>query len=146
MSSIISTLKGWEPQKHSSWKFKGSLGFWPILLRGVLGVVRKPTWVPFFMFYCLFVNFRTFPPPPLPPHFPLIPHERKLNFSLYHFSSRMLKQVSNGQFHHLGETSAQKMSLTFFLIFLFVQWKPLNVITLGQRETDNINRMIIISK
>jgi hypothetical protein len=27
-----------------------------------------------------------------------------------------------------------------------IQWKPLNVITLGQRETDNINRMISISK
>jgi hypothetical protein len=29
---------------------------------------------------------------------------------------------------------------------LVVQWKPLNVISLGQRETDNINRMILISK
>ncbi len=27
-----------------------------------------------------------------------------------------------------------------------VQWKPLNVITLGQRESDNINQMITISK
>jgi len=27
-----------------------------------------------------------------------------------------------------------------------IQWKPLNVITLGQRETDNINRMITISE
>jgi hypothetical protein len=26
-----------------------------------------------------------------------------------------------------------------------MQWKPLNVITLGQRESDNINRMITIS-
>jgi hypothetical protein len=26
-----------------------------------------------------------------------------------------------------------------------VQWKPLNVITLGQRESENINRMITIS-
>ncbi len=25
-----------------------------------------------------------------------------------------------------------------------VQWKPLNVITLGQRESDNINRMMAI--
>ncbi len=29
---------------------------------------------------------------------------------------------------------------------LIVQWKPLNVITLGQSETDNINQMITISK
>jgi hypothetical protein len=27
-----------------------------------------------------------------------------------------------------------------------VQWKPLNVITLGQTQTDNINGMITISK
>jgi hypothetical protein len=26
-----------------------------------------------------------------------------------------------------------------------LQWKPLNVITLGQAQTDNINRMITIS-
>jgi hypothetical protein len=26
-----------------------------------------------------------------------------------------------------------------------IQWKPLNVILLGQMETDNINRMITIS-
>jgi hypothetical protein len=32
------------------------------------------------------------------------------------------------------------------VLFIFVQWKPLNVITLGQRETDNINRMITISE
>jgi hypothetical protein len=30
--------------------------------------------------------------------------------------------------------------------FTLIQWKPLNVITLGQRETDNINRMITISE
>jgi hypothetical protein len=29
---------------------------------------------------------------------------------------------------------------------LIVQWKPLNVITLGQSETDNINQMITISE
>ena len=28
---------------------------------------------------------------------------------------------------------------------MFIQRKPLNVITLGQRESDNINRMITIS-
>jgi hypothetical protein len=28
---------------------------------------------------------------------------------------------------------------------MLVQWKPLNVITLGQRESDNINQMITIS-
>jgi hypothetical protein len=27
-----------------------------------------------------------------------------------------------------------------------IQWKPLNVITLGQVKTDNINRLITISK
>ncbi len=27
-----------------------------------------------------------------------------------------------------------------------IQWKPLNVITLGQIETDNINRMITIAE
>ncbi len=26
-----------------------------------------------------------------------------------------------------------------------IQWKPLNVITLGQTETDNINRLIILT-
>ena len=30
--------------------------------------------------------------------------------------------------------------------YMKVQWKPLNVITLGQRESDNIIRMITISK
>ena len=29
---------------------------------------------------------------------------------------------------------------------LLIQWKPLNVITLGQRESDNIIRMITISE
>ena len=32
------------------------------------------------------------------------------------------------------------------IINMLVQWKPLNVIALGQRETDNIYRMITISK
>ena len=27
-----------------------------------------------------------------------------------------------------------------------IQWKPLNVITLGQRQTDNINQMITITE
>ncbi len=27
-----------------------------------------------------------------------------------------------------------------------VQWKPLNVITLGQRETINLNQMIILTE
>ncbi len=30
--------------------------------------------------------------------------------------------------------------------YLLLQWKPLNVITLGQNQTDNINRMITIGK
>ena len=29
---------------------------------------------------------------------------------------------------------------------MLLQWKPLNVITLGQTQTDNINRMITISE
>jgi len=29
---------------------------------------------------------------------------------------------------------------------LLLQWKPLNVITLGQRESDNINRLITLTK
>jgi hypothetical protein len=29
---------------------------------------------------------------------------------------------------------------------IYIQWKPLNVITLGQIKTDNIKRMITISK
>jgi hypothetical protein len=32
------------------------------------------------------------------------------------------------------------------LLELKLQWKPLNVITLGPRETDHINRMITISQ
>jgi hypothetical protein len=36
--------------------------------------------------------------------------------------------------------------MTGIAIMELVQWKPLNVITLGQIETDNINRMITISK
>ncbi len=28
---------------------------------------------------------------------------------------------------------------------VLLQWKPLNVITLGQRETDNINRMLTLT-
>ncbi len=27
-----------------------------------------------------------------------------------------------------------------------LQWKPLNVITLGQRETDNINQMLTLTE
>jgi hypothetical protein len=30
-------------------------------------------------------------------------------------------------------------------VALIIQWKPLNVITLGQIETDNINQMIKIT-
>jgi hypothetical protein len=33
-----------------------------------------------------------------------------------------------------------------FIFLLQVQWKPLNVITVGQIETDNINRMITITE
>jgi hypothetical protein len=29
---------------------------------------------------------------------------------------------------------------------LLLQWKPLNVITLGQRESDNINRLITLTE
>ncbi len=32
------------------------------------------------------------------------------------------------------------------IIILIIQWKPLNVITLGPRETYHINRMITISE
>ena len=32
-----------------------------------------------------------------------------------------------------------------FKLKLQLQWNPLNGITLGQRESDNINRMITIS-
>ncbi len=32
-----------------------------------------------------------------------------------------------------------------FKLKLQLQWNPLNVITWGQRESDNINRMITIS-
>jgi hypothetical protein len=28
---------------------------------------------------------------------------------------------------------------------LYIQWKPLNVITLGQSKSDNINRLLLIS-
>jgi hypothetical protein len=31
-------------------------------------------------------------------------------------------------------------------IHFLIQWKPLSVITLGQKETDNSNRMIILTK
>ncbi len=33
-----------------------------------------------------------------------------------------------------------------FLMRYLIQWKPLNVITLGQRQTDKINRMITLSE
>ncbi len=29
---------------------------------------------------------------------------------------------------------------------ILIQWKPLNVITLGQRESDNINRLITLTE
>jgi hypothetical protein len=41
----------------------------------------------------------------------------------------------------VGTNFDQKIQITH--LFYLVQWKPLNVITLGQR--DNINRMITIS-
>ena len=33
-----------------------------------------------------------------------------------------------------------------FTTQILIQWKPLNVITVGQIETDNINRMITITE
>jgi hypothetical protein len=32
------------------------------------------------------------------------------------------------------------------MALIMIQWKPLNVITLGQSETDNINQIVTISK
>jgi hypothetical protein len=37
-------------------------------------------------------------------------------------------------------------SSVFFKIIILLIWKPLNVITLGQIETNNINQMITISR
>ncbi len=37
----------------------------------------------------------------------------------------------------------EKFAIQFKIL---LQWKPLNVITLGQRESDNIIRMITISE
>jgi hypothetical protein len=31
-------------------------------------------------------------------------------------------------------------------IYFYIQWKPLNVIALGQRESDNINRLITLTE
>ncbi len=45
----------------------GPRGFGKIRLRGVLGDVRKSTGVPFFKFYCIFVD-KFFGPYPLSPH------------------------------------------------------------------------------
>ncbi len=40
-----------------------------------------------------------------------------------------------------------RLMLSHFKIIFkeVIQWKPLNVITLGPRETDNINRMITVA-
>jgi hypothetical protein len=29
---------------------------------------------------------------------------------------------------------------------MYLQWKPLNVITLGQNDTENVNRMITLTE
>ncbi len=44
-----------------------------------------------------------------------------------------------------GTIKREKIFKFFLKNFIFVQQKPLNVITLGQSESDNINRMVTIT-
>ena len=46
----------------------------------------------------------------------------------------------------LWESGKRPLLISQSFYLMIVQWKPLNVITLGQRESDNIIRMITISE
>jgi hypothetical protein len=53
-----------------------------------------------------------------------------------------LKDCFFGQFARLHTHTR----VSFLFQFSFIMWKPLYVINLGQRETDNIDRMIRLAK
>jgi hypothetical protein len=46
---------------------------------------------------------------------------------------------------HLTDWVTQMIIIDVY-IYIYIQWKPLNVITLGQRESDNINRLITLTE
>jgi hypothetical protein len=56
-----------------------------------------------------------------------------------------MKQKCRNIKHYLIKFTKFNLVLYRYLIYKYVQWKPLNLITLGQRESDDINRMITIS-
>ena len=57
--------------------------------------------------------------------------------------STLLFNYNNHNIKNVAKLKYPKLRVGYFYL---IQWKPFNVITLGQRETDNINRMITISK
>ena len=46
----------------------------------------------------------------------------------------------------VGLSTRRKCKFSCKHVYTILQWKPLNVITLGPRETDNINRMITLTE
>jgi hypothetical protein len=58
-------------------------------------------------------------------------------------SVRLVKQIFQGIIPSHLRTP---LNLDTFSLFVLVQWKPLNVIALGQTITDNINKMITIKQ
>jgi hypothetical protein len=77
----------------------------------------------------------------------LFPHVKKVS-TLWKRTSR---HVETSQFRSWLASLLRPPSLIISYCFsalsnLLLQWKPLNVITLGQIKTDNINRMITISE